>query len=239
MIRAAAADFIATLRDGVRIWWLAPLIPLLVVIPEAIQHAAEIHIGMFDSRAAALAVADDPRRMLWGYVKVAGLVLAFLASLRFWGAREQGVAWYSPRGVRWGTAALAIALIAATTLPEFLLEGVIPPRVEGAITLAVTLATLPLLALLAGALIGDGAMTLRHAFRRGWLPTVRMVVFAAACWVPLSWLHGMNHRWAMGADPAAVWALMAFDSVVVGLMAVMTGTALHHGYAMTRADRGG
>ena len=88
MIRSILQEFLAVLRDGFRIWRLALLIPLLVAIPEAIQHVAEIRIGMFESRDMARAVADDPRRMVWGHLKIAGLVLAILAAVRFWAPRR-------------------------------------------------------------------------------------------------------------------------------------------------------
>ena len=231
MIGAVFSRFSAALRDGFRIWWLAPLIPALVVVPEFIQHVAEIRIGMFDSREAARALSDDPRRMVWGYLKIAGLLIAILAAARFWGARASGTRWWDLRTVRLGALALAFGLMLLTGLPEILLEGRVSEEIGMAITLAISLATLPLLVLLVAALVGDGSMTLRSAFRNGWLPALRMLVFAAILWVPLQWLHGKNHDWAMGQDSAIVWALMVFDSLVVGLLAMMAGTAFHHGYA--------
>lgn len=233
MIRSTLARSAETLRDGVRIWWLAPLIPLLVVVPEALQHVAEIRIGMFESREAARALGDDPRRMTWGYLKLAGLLLAILATLRFWGARERGLPWYSPRGVRWGALGLGIALMAVTSAPEWLLADRLEADMLQYLTLGITLLTLPLITYLAGALIGDPDLTLRGVFRHGWWPALRMVLFAAIAWVPLQWLHGKNHAWAMGGNDAAVWGLMAFDSLVVGLLATIAGTAFHHGYRLT------
>ncbi|QYU69387.1 hypothetical protein J4558_04375 [Leptolyngbya sp. 15MV] len=236
MIRATLARFVEVLRDGFRIWCLAPVIPLLIVIPEALQHVAEVRIGMFESREVARALADDPRRMVWGYLKLAGLALAILASLRFWAAREQGLTWYSPRGVRWKALGLALMLILLTSLPELLLRSVLDPAILAYITLAIPLATLPLIAYLAGALIGDPNLNLRGVFRTGWWPTLRMVLFAAAAWVPLQWLHGQNHAWALGASDPVVWGLMAFDSLVVGLLATIAGTAFHHGYRLPRKE---
>jgi hypothetical protein len=43
----------------------------------------------------------------------------------------------------------------------------------------------------------------------------------------------------LGADPATVWALMIFDSLLVGLLAGLTGTALYLGYAaFARGEEG-
>lgn len=234
MIRAHFARFGEVLRDGFRIWWLAPLVPLLVVVPEAIQHVAELRLGFFDDRALAVELSADPRRMVWGYLKVAGLVLSILAAIRFWAAREQGLRWYSPRGMRWGALALVIALMLLTGLPAMLLAGRLSPEAIQALNLALMLLTLPLLTLLAGALIGDRAVTLRRAFTSGWWPALRIALFVVAVFAPLQYLHGLNHEWAFLTAPAIDWLLMAFDSLVVGLLAVMTGTAIHHGYALKR-----
>lgn len=229
MIRDTFALFGQTLRDGIRIWWLAPLIPALVVVPEFLQHVAEIRIGMFDSREAARTLSDDPRRMVWGYLKIAGLVLAFLASIRFWGAWERGQRWWDVRGVAWKGFLVAIALLAATSLPGTLVEPSIGAERAGYIDIALALATLPLMVMLVAALGGAREASLRDYFRHGWWPAVRMLLFAAATWAPLQWLHGQNHMWAMGQHDAVVWALMVFDSLVVGLLATMAGTAFHHG----------
>lgn len=236
MIRTLWRDFVAVLRDGFRIWWLVPLIPLLVVIPEAIQHVAEIRIGMFDSIEQARAVADDPRRMNWGYLKIAGLVLAILATVRFWGAAARGERWWDLRGLAWRPLALGLAGFAIATLPGLLLEPMIGAERAGWLDILLALVTLPVFALIAAGLAGDRTLTARLAFTRGWLLALRILLFLVLTWAPLAWLHGMNHSWAMGAPAPAVWALMAFDSLVVGLLAMAAGTAIHHGLAPPRRD---
>ncbi|MBX9897092.1 MAG: hypothetical protein K2Y17_04205 [Qipengyuania sp.] len=125
MIRSILQEFLAVLRDGFRIWRLALLIPLLVAIPEAIQHVAEIRIGMFENIEQARAVADDPRRMVWGYLKVAGLVVAILAAARFWGAAARGERWWDLRGLAGRPLALGLAGWALAALPGLLLQSVI------------------------------------------------------------------------------------------------------------------
>lgn len=135
MIRSIPADFLAILRDGFRIWWLAPLIPMLVVLPEAIQHVAEIRIGMFDDIATARAVSEDPRRMVWGYLKIAGLVLAILAAIRFWGARDEGRRWHDPRGIAWRPLGLGLVGMVLAALPGLALEPLIGQRGRAGSTL--------------------------------------------------------------------------------------------------------
>ena len=83
---------------------------------------------------------------------------------------------------------------------------------------------------MAEVVIGDSAMTLRAAFTRGWWPALRMLLLMLAGFVPLQVLHLLNHRLAMGQPAALLWALLAWDALVVGMMTGWTGTALHHGY---------
>jgi hypothetical protein len=200
---------------------------LLVVVPEFIQHIAEINLGMFESRDAARAVANDPQRMIFGALKVAGLLAAIISAVVFWVRRD---------GVRpqWRGVAIALGWNLAVTALVLGLERVSPAQVWAVLNPVLMVATLPFLVLLVGALLGDAAMTLGAAYRRGWLILLRLVLLLPLVWLPLMWLHGRNHFWAMGQDSWIVWALMAFDSLVVGAMACWAGTALHHGYTGSR-----
>ena len=62
MLRLLATRIGSVFRDGFRIWILAPIIPALIGLPEFAQHVVEIQIGMFDSREAGQALANDPTR---------------------------------------------------------------------------------------------------------------------------------------------------------------------------------
>lgn len=229
MIKAFAERFLSTARDGLAIWWLAPLVPALVVVPEFAQHIAEIQLGMFESKEQAKLASEDPTRWIFGYFKIAGLVLAFLGTIRFWGARSYGHDWWDLRQIVWVPLIIALALIVATSLPGTLAEPYIGAEQAGYIDIAFALATLPLFTMLVRALSGDRTTGLKNAFRTGWFASIRMVAFAAVFWVPLQWLHGELHSWAIGASVSMVWALMVIDSLVVGLLATYAGTAFHHG----------
>ncbi|MGB3377596.1 MAG: hypothetical protein WBH10_00150 [Allopontixanthobacter sediminis] len=233
-MRATFVRLVQTLRDGVSLFWLAPVIVALIVVPEFIQHVAEIRIGMFDSKEAFRAMADDPRRMVWGYLKLAGLLLAILAATRFWGARSRGEKWWDLRTIAWANLALALVLVIVTGIPSMALGPAIGDDAAGIVGVVISIATLPLIALLVAGLVGDRQASLKSVFRTGWLASLRILVFAAVAWVPLQWLHGKNHDWALGADSSIVWSLMIFDALVVGLLAAIAGTAFHHGY---EADR--
>ena len=219
--------------DSFRIWWLAPLIPLIAVLPEFAQHVAEVRLGMFDSIEQARAIANDPTRWAFGYAKIAGLVVAILATVRFWAAHRQGVSWLSPQGIAWRVLALGIVANVAVTVLGSLLESAVAGLSEATvlvITALFSVATLPLVILVVAGFAGDREANLRSVYTKGWLAALRILAFSAMVIAPLMWLHNLNHQWAMGADPALLWALMIFDSLVVGLLAVGWGTAIEHGY---------
>ena len=108
MLRLLATRFGFVFRDGLRIWLLAPIIPALIVLPEFAQHVVEIQIGIFDSRDAGQALANDPTRWMFGYAKLAGLVFAILATVRFWGARSNRGYWWDLRAIASKTALLCL-----------------------------------------------------------------------------------------------------------------------------------
>lgn len=232
-MRALFVRLIETIRDGFSLYWLAPVIPLIALVPEMVQHIAEIRLGMFESKDVFRELAADPRRMVWGYLKIAGLLLSQLAALRFWATRKQGIAWYSPRGIRFQRLILACLLLAITAIPGYILVDQISASAVALINLAITIITLPLLTYLAGSLIGDPVMDLKHAAKHGWLPAIRIATFFAVTFIPLQLLHQANHTFAIGQSDLVVWALMIWDSIVVGAIAALMGTSIHHGYAVT------
>lgn len=76
-------------------------------------------------------------------------------------------------------------------------------------------------------LLEDRAITLRRALSTH-LPTAALLLLLfAAAMAPAQLLHGLNHRVALGRPDALVWALMAFDSLLVGLMAALAGSGFH------------
>lgn len=228
--RTALALVIGTVLDALRLWRIAIWIPLLVVLPELFQHGVEINLGMFDSRAAFKALSADPQRMLFGYLKVAGLVLAIIAAAGYWSRR-------GGHKVRWAAAGIALLLNVIPFVLLLPIEGHVSEPVWMVINVAVSIAAFPLLVLLLGALFGDQAMTLSNAYRNGWGKAVRIALLVPLGWLPLSPIHQYNHFLAMGQPQGIIWALMVWDSTIVGLMACWAGTALHHGYRGVFAKR--
>ncbi len=229
-LKRAGLALLGLYPKGLSLFWIAPATVALVVLPELAQHVAEIHLGMFDSRAAAVAASDAPLRMGFGYAKIAGLLLAFLATARFWWAREHGGRWWDVRDIAWGRLLAGIVIFFGIgSLPE-IVEGRMDEVWRQWLGGVWAVALLPALFMLLAGLFGDRDTPIGDMWRRAWPWLVLTALLLVIGFAPAQWLHGMNHKWAFGASPALVWALMIFDSLLVGLLAGLTGTALYLGY---------
>lgn len=217
------------LRDGAALFRLAPWVVALVVVPEFLQHVAEIQIGMFDSLEQARALSADPRRMVFGYAKVAGLSLAIIAAVRFWGVRARGETFW--RG-RWRPLRAIVAFAAFLLIP-LAAEPLRPvmPQVAPVIGLALSILTLPLVHVFVAALAGEPDVTLRQAYTAGWRSLVVLLVLLVLAFAPAQALHMLLHHLALDAPRALIWGLMIVDALVVGLLAALVGTAFWRGYA--------
>lgn len=91
---------------------------------------------------------------------------------------------------------------------------------------------------LVGALLDDRTTSLRRSFGKR-LPTALLItLLAALAFVPAQALHMYNHMLALGQPPLIVWALMVFDSLWVGLLTALLGSALFVGYRAGPSWRG-
>lgn len=228
-VRREGWRFLVTHRDSLRLWRMAPFVLLIVMVPEFVQHVFEIRIGMFESLERFRDLAQDPTRWEFGNFKIAGVFLSILFAARFWANHARGARWWSLAGISWKQVVLGIVIQILGGLPN-LLAGSLDPRVSMAITVAAFLITLPGLVLMIGGILGDHKTGLVDVYRRGWAKGLRFVLHAAPGWALLQMLHQFDHTLAMGQPTALVWALMAWDTLVVGQMTALAGTALHHGY---------
>ena len=229
---------VSTGRLAARTWVAAPAIIGIAVLPELAQHAAEIHLGMFESKEAFRAAAEDPLRWTFAYPKVAGFVIAILMTARFWALGSvRGALLIAP-----GTLlrlAVAIALTLAAEQPfTWLKEASATAAVDGLLTVASALVQAGLLVYLVGALVEDRSNGLRRSFTDRWPTALLITLLAAIALVPTQALHSANHSAAFGQPASLVWALMIFDSLWVGLMAASIGSALFVGYRAGPTWRG-
>ena len=233
-LASLGAGLKTTFVGGSRLFVLAPLIPLIAVLPEFAQHIVEIKLGMFASKAAFGALQMDPTRWAFGYAKIAGLVIAIFAAARYWGgARER---WWDLRTVAWKPFLIALAGNVALAIAMFVIGSRLSTTAKPAFDALATIATLPFLVWLIGPLLGDATMTLRRAYTGGWGRLLFIALLAVAAFWPASILHQWDHRWTFGATGPAVWALMVWDAVLVGLIACWTGAALGAGYREGSSD---
>ncbi|UOR16457.1 hypothetical protein [Qipengyuania aquimaris] len=227
-VGAAARGFRTVFAGGTSLFWLAPIIPLIAIVPEFVQHVTEIRMGMFESREAFSALANDETRWMFGFAKIAGLFIAILAAARYWGGLRES--WWDLRNIAWKPFLIAVVLQIALAGLLAGLEQVVPASIKDVVDLAIMILTLPLLVYLVGPILGDHTMTLKRAYSSGWLKAIAIGVLGLLAFWPAQQLHGLNHEWAFGAAAWQVWALMIWDTLLVGLMACWMGSALAAGY---------
>ena len=105
-------------------------------------------------------------------------------------------------------------------------------------TTSTHLAAIVTMAVEVAALLGDRELGLRDALTRRWIASLFLIGLLATAFAPAALLHKATHELAFGAPEALVWAVMAFDSLVVGLLAALVGSALQVGHAAAPGLRG-
>lgn len=229
-IKGVARVIGETYKLGFRAWWAAPLIVAIVVVPEFIQHIVEIKLGMFQSMQQFQDLSQNPTRWLFGYVKVAGTVIGMLAIARFWAVGTVRKTFLIPPPDL-ARLVLAIVLTWAASLPfDWLATRHLPALVITAVRVISTLVQAGLAVFVAAALFGDRAVTLRTAFTDRWPTALVLALAVIVAFVPAQLLHMLDHKLAIGKPATVVWALMAWDALVVGLIATLTGSALWAAY---------
>lgn len=225
-------------RLGLRAWVAAPVIVAVAVVPEFIQHVVEIKLGMFVSVEQFRELANHPNRWLSGYAKIAGMVVALLAIARFWAVGSVRQAFLLPRRdlIR---LALAVVLTIMASLPfDWIAKQNYVPAFKYGAQIVSFLIQAGLMLYVASALFGDRTLTLRTAFTQRW-PTGLVVAISVLCtFLPAQLLHMLNHKLALGQPPVIVWALMIWDSLVVGMIATLVGSALWAAYRSGATWRG-
>ena len=227
-----ASGMKVTFLEGLSLFRLAPIIPLLVMIPEFVQHVFEIRSGMFASEEAFNAMAMSDTRWAFDYTKIAGLVIAVFAAARFVGGA--GKRWWDLRTIAWKHLLLALVANAILSAAYWAIEQASGGQLPSAIDLAIQLATLPLIIYFIGPFLGDATMTLKRAFTIGWVAAALLVLFVAVAYMPAQLLHQYNHTLAMGQSTALVWGLMIWDTLLVGIMACCIGAAIAAAYWLGR-----
>lgn len=215
---------------GFRAWAVAPAIVAIAVVPEFVQHIAEIRLGMFESVQRFSELAQHPTRWLFGYAKVAGMVIAMLAIARFWAVGSVRKTFLIPPADL-GRLVFAVALTFVASLPfDWVVKQNVAPVVRHAARLVSFLLQSGLTLYVVAALFGDRSLTLKTAFTERWPSALVLAVAVMVAFLPGQLLHMLNHKLALGQPAAIVWALMAWDALVVGMIATLVGSALWAAY---------
>ncbi|RXD05469.1 hypothetical protein EQZ23_10405 [Sphingomonas sp. UV9] len=228
-LRSVGRAMVETYRHGGRTVVAAPLILAIAVVPEFLQHIAEIHLGMFDSVDRFRALADDPLRWNFGYVKVAGFLIAILATARFWSVGSvRRTLLVPPLVLAKVVGGLVLGYVLAWPF-QWLGQQGLSPVIGIPLKLVSAVIQAGILIYLVGALLEDRSVTAKRAMTALLPAAVLLCVLAAIAFVPSQGLHMANHKLALGQPLPIVWALMIFDSLWVGLFAGLVGSALFVG----------
>ncbi len=213
-------------------WAFALVCPILFMIPvlfEFAQHVIEINAGMYSSKEGALAAADDPARMTWGFIKTIAISLPTYWFYRFVvGERNASYARHMDARaiILWGSVFLVLVVglswlsLFGPPLGQVLgLEGRAESMAKITLAVAQTFVGIYLTVWLVALSQGNAAVGPIQSARimQGYFwHTVGLMIAGI---LPLMALHYAG-LFAIGRSEPIVWLMMTFDSVVVGFLAL-------------------
>ena len=228
-LRGIGRAVFETYRSGGRMMIAAPAIMAIAIVPEFVQHIAEIHLGMFESIERFRMLAGDPLRWGFGYVKVAGFVIAILAAARFRAVGSiRRTLMVRPRTLLRVVAGLILGFAVAWPFTWLDAQG-ISPAVNIPLQIVSAVIQGGFLIYVVGALLEEASVTPKRAMTSLLPAAVVVSLLAALAFAPSQALHMANHKLALGQPLPIVWTLMTFDALWVGLFAALVGAALFVG----------
>lgn len=222
--------FASTYRGGTAFLLACPLLALVPVAFELIQHLAEVRIGLYDSLAAAKATEHQPLRLALGMVKIAALVVPGYWITRFLPARDARAARrLDPPAVRAFAVVVAVQL-ALAAVQLFALPPT-PAALLAALAAGEAISGLLIAWAVSAPLGGDVGPVASVRIMARQLPWT--IAFLVAATLPLMIPHYVLGALALLGPRALLWPVLVVDSALVGwLTAVMTASGY---YAATRA----
>lgn len=223
------ADIRRLYRDSAAFAVALPILFSIPVILEFAQHVVEIDLGMFDGNRVGAAL--DQRRLTIGFAKTLALILPGYWFVRYmaWGrdaARAKQIAWPA-------VGLFAFQFLIQASFQWYALFG---PSIAAAASIEGSAATY--LSAVSVALVTIGGVYLTALFIAWPLGNARIgplrsiAIMTGSFWrtigytiggaVPLMAVHYALNYGAMGQPRAIVWAILAFDALVVGFLALTT-----------------
>ena len=234
------------ISDIVRVFQRVPVImiaaPLVFVIPalaEGLQHVVEFQAGMYVDKQGMAEAGASQIRLFFGVIKVLALTYVMLWIPRFWfqGKKETSLVFKS-RELRilfqvlgFTVVLIAVVFLGGPPLVHLVQASALPvpdkvlPFLPLIILLLLTWPVQHLSYYWYGRFLGDETMTVAHARkvtkgRSNWIMLILFIPIA-----PLMALHYYLGYHAVGISLPNQIIFLTFDSLLVGVMAIVLGNA--------------
>jgi len=223
----------AVYRGSWRSLFALPLLALVPVVVELVQHAIEVHVGMYDSPAMAEATNAHPARLVFGFVKVLAAMLPGYWVVRWLAWRDaQAAVRFDP---------LAASLFAGMLAVHAVWAGlglIFQPSGWGQIFASMAVGE-ALTALLLGwavaAALGNAAIGPRASLRIMRPQVLWTMAFLFVTMLPLLIVHNLMGVAAVFGPHWALWPILIIDALLVGWIAALIAAA--NWFAAERAAR--
>ncbi|WP_426258211.1 hypothetical protein [Sphingomonas sp. DC1600-2] len=211
--------FKETYRGSIAFMIACPLLTMVPVVFEILQHVVEVKIGLYASVAAAKALEHDPWRMGFGLLKVAALTVPTYWIVRF-------LAWRDPaRAARPEMPAVRLfAVVLVVQLVSAALQLFVLPRDGWA--LLVEFIVLQVLAVLlhpwfVAAALGNPAIGPQRSVAIMARQTLWSFVFMLVAILPLMIPHYVLGALAILGPKPLLWPVLVLDSLLVGWLSAV------------------
>jgi len=216
----------ATDSDTARFCVAFPLLLLLPVTFEFLQHLAEIHIGMYDSITMAKSVEHHPVRMVFGLLKIAALIIPGFWVARFLGLRDRRrVTRLEQPALRLSAGVFAFSMLtSAISLFILPLAGVLQlPLMIGWMVAGFLFAAWSAAAPLGNTEIGFSKSIAVMLPRLPW-----SVAFGITAFMPLMIPHYVLGALALLGPHTILWPTLMADALLVGPLTVLLAASNFH-----------
>lgn len=220
-------------RESWRSLFALPLLAAIPVLIELIQHAIEIHIGMYDSAAMAAATANHPARLAFGFVKVIATMLPGYWVVRYLAWGDAGLASQFDR-----RAARLFGWVIAVHGAWSAINLLVTPDGWGQIAASMAVGeafTALLLAWSVAAPLGNAGIGPHASLRIMGPRLVWTVAFLFGAMLPPLIMHNLLGVAGVFAPRVLLWPIMIVDALFVGWVAALI--AATSWFAADRAAR--
>jgi hypothetical protein len=226
----------ATYGGSIAFLIACPLLALIPVVFELLQHMAEVHIGMYDSIAAAKAVEHHPMRIAFGMLKIAALTVPIYWVTRFLPHRDaRFAATFDPLAARLFAAFLVFALAFQAIQLWVTPKSALPMLATFVVGEIVTILILPWAV---AAALGNRAVGIRasSAIMARHIPWTFGLVMVAV--IPLLIPHYAFAALAITGPKMLLWPTLIVDSLLVGWMTAVMAASGYYAAARAAAEAG-